>query len=227
MSTAEYLHQRFCPRGDQISPVRIKGFKRKHLSLLFAELEFKRGAEIGVAEGYHSREICESVPGVELLCVDLWAPYKRGTALLKNQNMQDEAYEEAVINLAPYNARLIRDASDIAAHSVDDESLDFVYIDGDHSYEGAKSDIEVYWPKVKEGGLLAGHDYENKNVTRAVHEFKQANNCVLHVDVDPDDARTYDWWIIKGEKENFDEYEQVVQDDFKKLDALIMETLDA
>jgi predicted O-methyltransferase YrrM len=54
--------------------------------------------------------------------------------------------------------------------------LDFVFIDADHSYEGCKADIEAWFPKVKPGGLLSGHDYDNPDfpefgVKRAVDEF--------------------------------------------------------
>jgi len=45
--------------------------------------------------------------------------------------------------------------------SLPDESYDFVYLDGDHSYEGVKAEIPLYWEKVKRGGVLAGHDYCN------------------------------------------------------------------
>ena len=142
--TQTYLHERFCPRSDQIPPVRIKGFKRKHLAMLFADLEFKVGAEIGVAEGYYSMEICAQNPVVRLYCVDLWDTYFRGTAKLKNKEMQDEAYAEAKDNLAPYYATLIRKPSEMAQLDFDDNSLDFVYIDGDHSFDMVMLDL-IFW----------------------------------------------------------------------------------
>jgi hypothetical protein len=59
-------------------------------------------------------------------------------------------------------------------HSIlPDEYLDFVYIDGDHKYEEVKRDIECWFPKVKKGGCIGGHDYGKKNylgVRRAVKE---------------------------------------------------------
>ena len=63
-NTQELLHEKFNPRSDQIPPVRIKRFKRNDLADLFCELGFVVGAEIGVAEGYFSREICKRNPGV-------------------------------------------------------------------------------------------------------------------------------------------------------------------
>jgi predicted O-methyltransferase YrrM len=64
-----------------------------------------------------------------------------------------------------------------AAASFSDESLDWVYIDGDHSYEAVKRDLEAYYRVVKPGGFIAGDDYGAANgwfgdgVTRAVDEF--------------------------------------------------------
>lgn len=49
--------------------------------------------------------------------------------------------------------------SNIAVDAYPDNYFDFVYIDGDHSYKGAKSDLRNYYPKVKRGGVIAGHDY--------------------------------------------------------------------
>jgi len=43
--------------------------------------------------------------------------------------------------------------------TIEDGSLDFVYIDGDHQYESCKKDLELWVPKVKKGGIIAGHDY--------------------------------------------------------------------
>ena len=61
-----------------------------------------------------------------------------------------------------------------AARCIEDGELDFVFIDGEHSYETARSDIEAWWPKVSSGGLLMGHDYHrprSPGVCRAVDEF--------------------------------------------------------
>ena len=52
--------------------------------------------------------------------------------------------------------------------------MDFVWVDGNHRYEWVKSDLELYWPKVKPDGVLCGHDYVNAGtceVARAVDEF--------------------------------------------------------
>lgn len=158
--TENYLHQRFNPRDDHISPVRIKGFRREHLAQLFAELGFKTGAEVGVAEGIYSRVLCETIPDLRLYAVDLWAPYKRGfsDARIKNQEMQDEALALAHEKLDKYNVAFIQKPSLQASFEISDESLDFVYIDGDHAFDYAMMDIILWSYKIKPGGIVSGHD---------------------------------------------------------------------
>lgn len=64
----------------------------------------------------------------------------------------------------------IRMASVDAAKTYSDESLDVVFIDAGHSYEAVKADILAWYPKVKRGGYIAGHDYPHEPVKCAVHD---------------------------------------------------------
>ena len=59
-----------------------------------------------------------------------------------------------------------------ASETIDDGSIDIIYIDASHDYESAKEDIELWFPKVKKGGMLVGHDYkiEYFGVVKAVNE---------------------------------------------------------
>ena len=70
--------------------------------------------------------------------------------------------------------------------------LDFAYLDGDHSYETVKRELELYWPKINDGGFLGGHDFDHDGdgVVRAVTEFSVKNNLKLKVS-------SPDWWIQK------------------------------
>lgn len=69
--------------------------------------------------------------------------------------------------------RLIKSKSDMAKDEIENNSIDLLFIDGDHSYEQCKRDIENYWPKLKKGGVLLGHDYRKTTpgVIRAVNEI--------------------------------------------------------
>lgn len=68
--------------------------------------------------------------------------------------------------------------------NVKDGSIDVVYIDGDHSYESVLQDCELWYPKIKSGGFLCGHDYSShtkwKDVKRAVDVFLKENNLSIH-----------------------------------------------
>ena len=78
------------------------------------------------------------------------------------------------------------------------DGLDFVFIDADHSYDGCHADIEAWASKVRPGGLLCGHDYDNVDfpqwgVKRAVDEFVAANGLELEL------GDNFTWFVkIKG-----------------------------
>lgn len=78
--------------------------------------------------------------------------------------------------------RLINSKSDEAKKEIKDSSIDLLFIDGDHSYEQAKKDIINYWPKVKIGGTLLGHNYRQgvyPGVKKAVDEIFSKEAVVL------------------------------------------------
>ena len=81
-----------------------------------------------------------------------------------------------------------------AANLYSDNSLDFVFIDASHDYVNVKKDIEHWYPKVKTGGIIAGHDYTDGwvDLVRAVDDFLFENKLVL--DINSEDC----WGIIKG-----------------------------
>lgn len=155
-SSKDFLHQRFNPRGDNIPPVRLKGFNRDHLAQLFAELGFKKGLEIGVADGQNSLRLCQNIPDLELWLIDPWESYDRNP---RGRKHQDHNWELAHERLEPYNVHFLRGKSMERIHDIPDRSLDFVYIDGHHGFDFVMQDlIEARW-KVRKGGIIAGHDY--------------------------------------------------------------------
>lgn len=141
------------------------------------------GAEIGVFAGELSSRLLAR-PDLTLYLVDSWTSEhaeqyaKSGDfhATL-NQMQQDRVYQmtQAVVGFAGERAKILRQDSREAAKAIPDASLDFVFIDADHSYEGCKADIDAWLPKIKPGGFISGHDYENTDfpkfgVKRAVDE---------------------------------------------------------
>ena len=129
---------------------------------------YRTGAEIGVEQGKFAKSLCRA--GLDVLCVDPWTAqtdYRRHL----DQSAWDRLMAQARERLAPYGARLLKATSLAAAAQTPDESLDFVYIDARHDYESVRADIRAWAPKVRRGGVVAGHDYNLDGVKRAVDEW--------------------------------------------------------
>ncbi|KKR67209.1 MAG: hypothetical protein UU10_C0051G0007 [Parcubacteria group bacterium GW2011_GWF1_40_6] len=147
---------------------------RIEIAKYLAELGFTKGAEIGVDFAYHARVLLDYIPNLSLLCVDLW-------------NRNPRAYSLAEETLARYpGATIIMGDSVEVAKDIPDGSLDFVFIDADHSYQGVKRDIEAWSPKVRLGGVVYGHNYEvsrtgNRGVIEAVDEYVAKHKISLRV----------------------------------------------
>lgn len=152
-------------------------------------------AEVGVAEGYFSADILSwGVP--KLYMVDNW-----GTLPVKgdggnSQAWHDKNYVDALTRTSKYTREILRGISWEMAAKVPDNSLGFVNIDCDHSYEGVKKDIASWWPKLVSGGVMAFHDFENTayGVKRAVAEFAWGMTIHLLPEDKIEDAGAY---IIK------------------------------
>lgn len=143
-----------------------------------------RVAEIGVWMGRTAREILAARPLVTHIMVDAWKKPKEGSTYQQSpdgiaQNDQpyfDDCYRKTKSTVERYGDRavIMRMWSHEAAEKIADESLDAVFIDAEHTYSGVKTDIELWWPKVKPGGWIGGHDYDNlprfPGVRRAVDE---------------------------------------------------------
>ena len=108
---------------------------------------------------------------IEVHIVDTWG----GNPFDGSQDQSTDLYHKFISNMSllarPYQAH--RMTTNEAAGLFKDESLDAVFIDADHSYEAVKMDIQNWMPKVRKGGILAGHDYTFAwpGVIRAVNEI--------------------------------------------------------
>ena len=96
--------------------------------------------------------------------------------LLPSQASMEEKYESTRRRLGRFGERsdIWRETSVEAAGRVKPASLDFVYLDARHSYEGVAEDLEVWFPLVRPGGLMAGHDYNDGVFVEGVHGVRSA-----------------------------------------------------
>ena len=139
------------------------------------------GAEVGVYRGQLTEVLLGTLPHLFLTLVDPWrantAPPRtiHGDDWLEyDQNQWDEIYADALTRIGPATnrCRIMRMMSEQAASQIEDKSLDFVYIDADHTYESVKQDIQLWQPKAKR--LIFGHDYGGKNDRFGVWGVKRA-----------------------------------------------------
>jgi hypothetical protein len=153
------------------------------------ERGWEEGAELGVFAGRTHRYLVENCPGLKLLIgVDVWdspsfaegptksgekchctycnetrADRKAATPTQMRERMEAFAREHAASDIQRMTT------VEAALHEAD-ETLDFVFIDGDHSTEGVSADIAAWRPKLKPGGWMIGHDWNMASVRNAVYD---------------------------------------------------------
>lgn len=148
--------------------------------------------EVGTDRGVFASAFIRDWEGKHLYCVDPYRPYDE----MPGNRLGDLVMASMVLN--QYSARLKMvgcDSVEAAAKLYPGRTFDFVYIDADHSEYAVRADIAAWWPRVRQGGILAGHDYATHyyGVKAAVDDFVAANGVELNVtDDDPQS-----WWFIK------------------------------
>lgn len=154
-----------------------------------------RGVEVGVFAGQMSAALLRADPGLLLVMVDSWegagAAYAGDSGdwhATLTEASQDEFMRQAEKRVAFAGSRVAiwRTRSAEAARNFPDAAADFVFLDADHSREGCAADLAAWAPKVKPGGWLGGHDYENAafpkfGVTAAVNEFAASRGLELEL----------------------------------------------
>ena len=145
------------------------------------------GAELGVKGGRFTGHILAAHKNLHLITVDLWSARPEAEAHEDGETYDDWDFDtiraEFDRRTAPFADRLtvMRMSTLEAAPKVEDESLDFVFIDAEHSYEAVTADIKAWEPKVKPGGWVMGHDYSDRfqGLKRAVDEQFASSDVIV------------------------------------------------
>jgi len=193
------------------APARIPDCSRKEFPDFLVEMGYKVGAEIGIYKGEYTERLCKA--GLKMFAIDPWIEVE-GQGGSNRKARQDFLYGHACRTLAPYDCTVIRKTSMDALQVFPDESLDFVYIDGDHSFRYIAEDICEWTKKVRIGGIVSGHDYFNtiasarklicqvKSVVDAYTKVLGITNWYVFGQVDPEDEpdrkeRFLSWMWVK------------------------------
>lgn len=165
-----------------------------------------RIVEVGVQGGGYAACMLRQTNPVQFYLIDCWEHqdptiYDDPEANVSNPE-QERLYRETVARFAGDSRVIVwKKYSKDAVALFEDESLDWVYIDANHSYDAVKEDIALWWPKVKKGGFLSGHDYivrESFGVVQAVNEFLNDQNLYFNYLTT---ENNYDSWAVQKPRE--------------------------
>lgn len=159
-----------------------------------------QGVEVGCAEGKFSATILAPWKGQRLFLVDPWCNLPQEEYPQAHDTIDFEAWYQCCVALAANDSRatLIRKKSVDAARDFENGSLDFAYIDAAHDYANVLSDLDSWYPKVKPGGLLGGHDFDESqpkegccDVIQAVTRWMREHRMIWTV------TPCSSWWCVK------------------------------
>ena len=170
---------------------RLKTYRWEVLARLINKNNLTSYAEIGVWKGETTKYILEHCKGLEkVYCVDSYTN--------NNDLFDEDKIAEARTSVYPLfkhpKVTFIEEPSAEASKEIKDKSLDLIFIDADHSYKDCKQDILCWYPKLKEGGILCGHDYaiEYMGVINSVSEFSEQSTIFERVRMMQDKV-----WVMK------------------------------
>lgn len=152
-----------------------------------------RFVELGVWKGkslsYFVVESMNRGKAGEIFAVDHWLGseehQKGGKVYDPIIDLKDGLFEEFLRNISPVRDKIkvIRKPSLEAFKDFEDESLDSFFLDGSHDYDSAIKDMNAWFPKIKPGGIFAGHDFNWRGVREALKSFtdkSKLNFSVMH-----------------------------------------------
>lgn len=194
MDTLKYVCDKFNIDLTKPSPFPIACGRFQDIPKLFTELGFKIGAEIGVESARYSKCLLEGIPELTLYGVDLWQAYKGYKDFGSNKLAEAELM---AIELAKTHKLIIKKGwSHEIVKSFADESLDFVFIDGNHNYESCVQDIALWSKKVRNGGIVYGHDYDDYTNRGRWHEM----HVIQAVDGWMKSYKIHPWFILTNNR---------------------------
>lgn len=187
----------------------IEGAPRRwdFLAGLMDSLKLKTFVEVGCKEGRTTGHILKTIPDARVVAIDPWCVMPDQKAVKDGETYEewDFAKIEAEFwkNVGDNKDRceMLRCTSEKAAEIQIalphlDRDIDITFIDAAHDYESVKADIRRWYPFVREGGVLAGHDFNHKwpGVQRAIAECFD----LMQIGVGPDSV----WFLIKDTRLN-------------------------
>ena len=162
--------------------------------------------EIGVKQGEFSQSLLTAWRGRHLISVDPWqaAPPEDYVDLANVSQAEHDAYHaETVQRLTRFGSRstIWRMTGAEAAERIPHSCLDFVYLDARHDEASVQEDLEQWFPKLRPGAVIAGHDYLDGQIPAGDFGVKAAVDAFfgareLRVNVTWADPPWRSWWVV-------------------------------
>jgi len=157
------------------------------------------GAELGVQRAIYSKALLSAWPSNrEYHLVDVWAKQDNYDDVAnQEQSVQDKIYATAMENVKPWEGKIhvCRNFTTNCVQNYQDDYFDFVYVDARHDFKGVLQDMQLWWPKLKQGGIFAGHDY----VTQDDGPSRTGQDWTLNYDGSRDETGL----VVKGAVDQF------------------------
>jgi hypothetical protein len=193
MNTVDYLEKKFGPHKG--NPHKLEGLVRDDMYKMFAELGFTKGVEIGIEKGKNAQTMFEIIPNLKLYGVDPYQQHPHASyahdATLRHwdSNYLEGCKRQCLNRMKDRNFTLMQGFSENMADKLEDNSVDFVYLDADHSYDMVMLDIIKWGRKIRKGGIISGHDYYYENnkearrakVTQALNDYTTVHGIKFYI----------------------------------------------
>jgi len=198
VDTLKYILDKFGGKADD-KLINLKISRWRGFPALLNELGLKKGVEIGTYKGKYAECLTREMPGLDLTCVDAWTAYK-GYQDYETTDLEQTAYADAQARADRCGFKLMKAWSLDAVKEFANESLDFVFIDGNHDFRHVVDDVDEWSKKVRKGGIVSGHDFfinhhKRFGVREAIPAWCEANQ------IKPLFAVTHDhcpsWFYVK------------------------------
>ena len=215
MNTQEHLDKKFGPHTG--NPHRLKGIERPEMYKLFAELGFTVGLETGIEKGKNATVMYNNIPNLKLYGLDSYKQHPQASYVFHadRRNWNTEAIngwkDQCIERMKGRNYVAIEKFTEDAIHDIEDNSLDFVYLDADHSYDFTMQDIILWGRKLRKGGIMSGHDYfyekgkRREKVKQAVDDYTNVHGIKFYITDEDHDAHASNlngdyypsWFFVK------------------------------
>lgn len=176
---------------------------RENFHILINDMELEIGVELGTQQGLYAEYLLQNTK-LFLYMVDAWRyidGYNDIANIPDSGHMLNLSRTKKRVRHYPGRWKIIKEFSVLAANQFGDNDIDFIYIDADHSYDATLLDLKAWYPKVRAGGLIAGHDFlDGENicgsefgVRSAVFEFLKDKTHTLYITSEAWPS----WWYVK------------------------------